>query len=69
MLQNVTINSSQVLDVFLAGLQDGLTPCAKNATSTTSTASGSPAYFSNIASVRIRPPPAPPGFPAASCFR
>jgi len=48
--QNVTINSSQVLDVFLAGLQDALTPCAKNVTSTGSATAGSTEYFSSIAS-------------------
>lgn len=48
--QNMTINSSQVLDVFLAGLQDGLTPCAKNVTANATATVGTPAYFSNIAS-------------------
>jgi hypothetical protein len=48
--QNVTINSSQVLDVFIAGLQDGLTPCAKNVTSNSTATSGTPEYFSSVAS-------------------
>lgn len=47
--QNVTINSSQVLDVFLAGLQDALTPCAKNVTATGTAEAGSAEYFSEIA--------------------
>jgi len=55
-MQNVTINSSQVLDVFLAGLQDALTPCAKNVTSTGSATAGSTEYFSSIASVTPPPP-------------
>ena len=47
-----TVNTTQVVDVFLAGLQDGVTPCARNVTSNSTATAGSTAYFENISSVR-----------------
>ena len=47
-----TVNTTQVVDVFLAGLQDGVTPCARNVTSGSNATTGSTAYFENISSVR-----------------
>ena len=49
-----TVNSSEVVAAFIAGLQDAVTPCARNVTSSNSTAVGSSNYFNNIAQV-LRP--------------
>lgn len=48
---NNAVNTTQVLDVFLAGLQDGLTPCARNVSGSSNATSGSTAYFENISTV------------------
>ena len=49
-----SVNASEVADVFLAGLQDAVTPCAMNVSSTTNATSGSDAYFEDIATVRFQ---------------
>ena len=49
-----SVNASEVAEVFLAGLQDAVTPCAMNVSSTTNATSGSDAYFEDIAAVRLR---------------
>ena len=46
-----SVNASEVANVFLAGLQDAVTPCAMNVSSTTNATSGSAAYFEDIATV------------------
>lgn len=46
-----TVNATQVANNFIAGLQDALTPCARNVSSSSNTTSGSNEYFAAIASV------------------
>ena len=46
------VNASQVANVFVAGLQDGVTPCARNVSTSTNATTGSSAYFNTIAQVR-----------------
>ena len=47
------VNATQVADVFLAGLQDSITPCARNVSSSSNATSGSEQYFTAIAQVCI----------------
>lgn len=52
---NTSVNATQVVNVYLAGLQDALTPCAKNVSSSSNdTTSG--AYFTTIAQVPFLAP-------------
>jgi hypothetical protein len=44
-----TVNGSEVVAAYIAGLQDGLTPCARNVTSSNTTTVGSSDYFNLIA--------------------
>ncbi len=64
-----TVNSSEVVDVFLAGLQDAVTPCARNVTSTSNATAGSTTYFENISSVRSAQPKSRSKCNPSSCYK